>query len=58
MIARYPTVNSTNIFYCAIKYKCLVLYGFEGKLWDLIVSDSNNCLIFYFPTDFLVGETL
>ena len=24
-------------------------FGFEGRMWDLIVSVSDHCLSFYFP---------
>ena len=26
-------------------------FGFEGRIWDLIVSVSDHCLSFYFTTD-------
>ena len=25
-------------------------FGFEGRIWDLIVSVPDHCLSFYFPT--------
>ena len=25
-------------------------FGFEGRIWDLIVSVPDQCLSFYFPT--------
>ena len=25
-------------------------FGFEGRMWDLIVSVPDHCLSFYFPT--------
>ena len=32
------------------RFMCLVisLFGFEGRIWDLIVSVSDHCLSFYF----------
>ena len=27
-------------------------FGFEGRMWDLIVSVPDHCLSFYFPYDF------
>ena len=29
-------------------------FGFEGRIWDLIVSVPDHCLSFYFPTDFTI----
>ena len=26
-------------------------FGFEGRIWDLIVSVPDHCLSFYFPED-------
>ena len=33
------------------QFMCLVvsLFGFEGRIWDLIVSVPDHCLSFYFP---------
>ena len=31
-------------------------FGFEGRMWDLIVSVPDHCLLFYFPM--LDGRTL
>ena len=33
------------------RFVCLVisLFGFEGRIWDLIVSVPDHCLPFYFP---------
>ena len=32
------------------RFMCLVvsLFGFEGRMWDLIVSVPDHCLSFYF----------
>ena len=32
------------------RFVCLVisLFGFEGRIWDLIVSVPDHCLSFYF----------
>ena len=30
-------------------YLVVSLFGFEGRIWDLIVSVPDHCLSFYFP---------
>ena len=30
-------------------YLVISLFGFEGRIWDLIVSVPDHCLSFYFP---------
>ena len=32
-------------------------FGFEGRMWDLIVSVSDHCLSFYFPVDVLKNKS-
>ena len=38
------------------RFVCLVisLFGFEGRIWDLIVSVPDHCLSFYFTNDMCV----
>ena len=31
-------------------YLVISLFGFEGRMWDLIVSVPDHCLSFYFDT--------
>ena len=31
-------------------YLVISLFGFEGRIWDLIVSVPDHCLSFYFGT--------
>ena len=35
--------------YCQFMY--YFLFGFEGRIWDLIVSVPDHCLSFYFSHD-------
>ena len=39
-----PFVNCRQFMYLVIS-----LFGFEGRIWDLIVSVPDHCLSFYFP---------
>ena len=32
-------------------------FGFEGRIWDLIVSVPDHCLSFYFTFQYLDGST-
>ena len=32
-------------------------FGFEGRIWDLIVSVPNHCLSFYFEDDPIKAES-
>ena len=34
-------------------YLVVSLFGFEGRIWDLIVSVPDHCLSFYFSEDYL-----
>ena len=45
-LPRVPFVNCRQFMYLVIS-----LFGFEGRIWDLIVSVPDHCLSFYF-TDF------
>ena len=38
-----PFVNCRQLMYLVIS-----LFGFEGRIWDLIVSVPDHCLSFYF----------
>ena len=31
-------------------------FGFEGRIWDLIVSVPDHCLSFYFPSETVIGS--
>ena len=31
-------------------------FGFEGRIWDLIVSVPDHCLSFYFPVRSVIGN--
>ena len=42
-LPRVPFVNC-----CQFMYLVVSLFGFEGRMWDLIVSVSDHCLSFYF----------
>ena len=45
-LPRVPFVNCRQFMYLVIS-----LFGFEGRIWDLIVSVPDHCLSFYFvPT--------
>ena len=34
---------------------CYFPFGFEGRMWDLIVSVPDHCLSFYFEIKYLGG---
>ena len=42
-LPRVPFVNCHQFMYLVIS-----LFGFEGRIWDLIVSVPDHCLSFYF----------
>ena len=42
-LPRVPFVNCRQFMYLIIS-----LFGFEGRMWDLIVSVPDHCLSFYF----------
>ena len=42
-LPRVPFVNCRPFMYLVIS-----LFGFEGRIWDLIVSVPDHCLSFYF----------
>ena len=44
-LPRVPFVNCGQFMYLVIS-----LFGFEGRMWDLIVSVPDHCLSFYFPS--------
>ena len=41
-LPRVPFVNCGQFMYSVIS-----LFGFEGRMWDLIVSVPDHCLSFY-----------
>ena len=43
-LPRVPFVNCRQFMYCYFPF------GFEGRIWDLIVSVPDHCLSFYFAT--------
>ena len=45
-LPRVPFVNCGQFMYLVIS-----LFGFEGRMWDLIVSVPDHCLSFYFGGD-------
>ena len=45
-LPRVPFVNC-----CQFMYLVFFPFGFEGKMWDLIVSVPDHCLSFYFVID-------
>ena len=45
-LPRVPFVNCHQFMYLVIS-----LFGFEGRIWDLIVSVPDHCLSFYFALD-------
>ena len=47
-LPRVPFVNCRQFMYLVIS-----LFGFEGRIWDLIVSVPDHCLSFYFPSRLL-----
>ena len=42
-LPRVPFVNCGQFMYLVMS-----LFGFEGRMWDLIVSVPDHCLSFYF----------
>ena len=44
-LPRVPFVNCRQFMYFSY-----FPFGFEGRIWDLIVSVPDHCLSFYFPT--------
>ena len=42
-LPRVPFVNCGQFMYLVIS-----LFGFEGRMWDLIVSVPDHCLSFYY----------
>ena len=42
-LPRVPFENCRQFMYLVIS-----LFGFEGRIWDLIVSVPDHCLSFYF----------
>ena len=42
-LPRVPSVNCGQFMYLVIS-----LFGFEGRMWDLIVLVPDHCLSFYF----------
>ena len=42
-LPRVPFVNCRQFMYLVISP-----FGFEGRMWDLIVSVPDHCLSFYF----------
>ena len=42
-LPRVPFVNCRQFMYLVIS-----LFGFEGRIWDLIVAVPGHCLSFYF----------
>ena len=51
-LPRVPFVNCHQFMYLVIS-----LFGFEGGIWDLIVSVPDHCLSFYFRTWFSSGSS-
>ena len=50
-LPRVPFVNCRQYIYLVISP-----FGFEGRMWDLIVSVPDRCLSFYF--DAILGSFL
>ena len=48
-LLRVPFVNCRQFMYLVIS-----LFGFEGRMWDLIVSVPDHCLSFYFVPELLL----
>ena len=42
-LPRVPFVNC-----CQLMYLVVSVFGFESRMWDLIVSVPDHCLSFYF----------
>ena len=49
-LPRVPFVNCGHFMYLVIS-----LFGFEGRIWDLIVSIPDHCLSFYFTPDVMLN---
>ena len=64
-LPRVPFVNCGQFMYLVISfglprvpfvicrqfmYLVISLFGFEGRMWDLIVSVPDHCLSFYFTS--------
>ena len=47
-LPRVPFVNCRQFMYLVIS-----LFGFEGRIWDLIVSVPDHCLSFYFHSKYI-----
>ena len=47
-LPRVPFVNCRQFMYLVIS-----LFGFEGRIWDLIVSVPDHCLSFYFRQSYV-----
>ena len=46
-----------SIFICGqFMYLVISLFGFEGRMWDLIVSVPDHCLSFYFSNGFVSSK--
>ena len=45
-LPRVPFVNCGQFMYLVIS-----LFGFQGRMWDLIVSVPDHCLSFYFANN-------
>ena len=43
-LPRVPFVNCRQFMYLVISH-----FGFEGRIWDLIVLVPDHCLSIYFP---------
>ena len=50
-LPRVPFVNCRQFMYLVIS-----LFGFEGRIWDLIVSVPDHCLSFYFSKALLLCQ--
>ena len=51
-LPRVPFVNCGQFMYLVIS-----LFGFEGRMWDLIVSVPDQCLSFYFTLVYKTHST-
>ena len=51
-LPRVPFVNCGQFMYLVIS-----LFGFEARMWDLIVSVPDHCLSFYLPIIACTGNT-
>ena len=50
-LPRVPFVNLLSIYVFSS-----FPFGFEGMIWDLIVSVPDHCLSFYFPYEITMKE--